>query len=494
MHNRMKSFYITTAIDYPNGNPHMGHAYEKVITDAYARWYRACGIETFFLTGTDENGQKLVKSAEAEKKSTQAYVDENVVAFRSLCTRLEVSIDDFIRTTEERHHRVAREVWERIEKKGDLYEGEYEGQYCLACEAFYTDTQTPEGKCPNHGTPLQKIKEKGFFFRLSSYAKWLEQMIEENPSFIAPEKARKEILQRLRGEPVRDLSVSRPNAGWGIPVPQNENFVMYTWFDALINYLTAVRESPRFEKFWPASMHVIGKDITWFHAVIWPAILKAADFQIPLQVYVHGMVLGDDGRKMSKSLGNGVDPKEVLEKVPVDSFRYYLLRAISSGEDGAFVTADLIARHNSELANDLGNLLSRVVKLAMKKIPSPISLSGVKAPVDIENIFLRMSEAMNRREHSKALDILWSGIHETNLFITRSEPWKLADGSEDLRRVLGGSLLAINGFGNLIRAFLPEVSRNILKALGTEAVNLGQLSEVQTFNLQDPGVLFPKIQ
>jgi methionyl-tRNA synthetase len=490
----MKSFYITTAIDYPNGRPHMGHAYEKIVTDVYARWYRRLGVETRFLTGTDENGQKLVKSAEAVRQGVQAYVDENVLHFKELCERLQISNDDFIRTTEQRHHQVASELWSRIEKNGDLYEGEYEGQYCIACEAFYTETQSPQGLCPSHGTSLQKIKEKGYFFRLSKYVDWIEQHIQSHPHFINPERSRKEMLQRLRAEPVRDLSVSRPNTGWGIPIPGHPQYVMYTWFDALINYLTAVRSEPLYSKFWPASCHVIGKDITWFHAIIWPCMLKAADIAPPDQIYVHGMVLGEDGRKMSKSLGNGVDPIEVLNLFPLDSFRYYLLRAIPSGSDGAFVTADLKARHNSELANDLGNLLSRVVKLAAKKLEQSLEVDIRCCPGDVVKLREEMSKAMDRREHHLALELLWKFIGELNLFITRREPWKLEAQSTELREVLGGALVGILAVAQLLEPFMPLSSDKILKSLGIEATSGMNVGEKSSFRLQDPEMLFPKMQ
>lgn len=325
----------------------MGHAYEKVVSDVYARWYRLIGRDVFFLTGTDENGQKLVKAAESAKQQTLPYVDSQVLHFKKLCQSLHISNDDFIRTTEQRHIDTCQALWQKLEKKGDIYFGEYEGQYCLACESFYTDLQAPDGKCPVHGSALELVKEKGFFFKLSAYSDWVKNYIESHPDILCPASVRKEMLNRISKEPIRDLSISRPSAGWGIPVPGASDYVMYTWFDALINYYTAVQPSER-AKYWPADIHVIGKDIVWFHTVIWLSMLKALDLPLQKQVYVHGMVLGQDGRKMSKSLNNGVDPLWVLEKFPIDSFRYYLLRAIPSGMDGAFVTADLLARHNNE--------------------------------------------------------------------------------------------------------------------------------------------------
>lgn len=487
-------FYITTAIDYPNGAPHMGHAYEKVVADTYARWARFLGQDVFFLTGTDENGQKLVKAAQVENKSTAAYVDEQVAHFKKLCVDLEISQDDFIRTTEPRHHRCAQDLWKVLESKGDIYFGEYDGHYCLACEAFYTELQAPDGKCPVHGTALERMKEKGFFFRLSAYASWIREYIEKTPGFVVPESAKKEMLNRIDKEPVKDLSVSRPNAGWGIPVPGHEDFVMYTWFDALINYYSAHYKTER-AHYWPATMHVIGKDITWFHTVIWPCLLKAAGVALPKQVYVHGMVLGQDGRKMSKSLNNGVDPLTVIQRFPVESFRYYLLRAIPSGLDGAFVTEDLRKRHNSELANDYGNLLMRVVKLAMKKVGPEFTNKSYSPVFNWTRLGSSMAECMQAREHHRALDALWAAINEVNLYLNDKAPWKMQGTDPAFSEVIYHSLYSLHCFGSLLQAFMPKVSEATLKSLGTQARGLKGLEfGVQSFHLEEPPILFAKIE
>ncbi|HRK03159.1 MAG TPA: methionine--tRNA ligase, partial [Oligoflexia bacterium] len=343
-----KNFYITTAIDYPNGAPHMGHAYEKIITDAYARWARSSGLETYFLTGTDENGQKLAKSAEELNVPTRKFVDDNAEIFKKLCSELKISNDDFIRTTESRHSKVVGEFWRKLEKNGDVYFDRYSGLYCLACETFYTETQASDRLCPEHKTKLELLEEEGYFFKMSKYEKWIKEFLTGNPAFVAPSEARNEIVSRLNSEPLKDLSISRPNKGWGIPVPGNDKFVVYTWFDALINYYSAVVGTSH-ENYWPADLHVIGKDIGWFHTVIWPIMLHALGIPTPAQVYIHGMVLSEDGRKMSKSLGNGVDPFDVLKTYPLDSFRYFMLRSIPSGGNGRFSMKDLNQRHVSEL-------------------------------------------------------------------------------------------------------------------------------------------------
>lgn len=472
----------------------MGHAYEKIVADVYARWYRLLGREVFFLTGTDENGQKLVKAAEAEKTATQTYVDSQVEHFRRLCKDLLISNDDFIRTTEPRHHKTAQEIWKKLEAKGDIYAGNYEGQYCLACESFYTELQAADQKCPVHGTKLDLVKEKGLFFKLSSYADWVRAYISDNDTFMAPVSARKEMLNRIDKEPIRDLSISRPNAGWGIPIPGHEDFVMYTWFDALINYYSAVNQRDRLSK-WPADMHIIGKDITWFHAVIWPCILKAADLALPKQIYVHGMVLGEDGKKMSKSLGNGVDPKLIIDKFPIDSFRYYLLRAIPSGLDGAFVTADLMARHNNELANDYGNLLMRVIKLGMKKLGAEVSPHLGKGQFDFTNLGAKMTEAMEAREHHRALELLWSAVNEVNLYLTAREPWKLEGTDPQFKEIIYNALYGIHCFGILVGPFMPNVGEKTLQTIGTANSGLsGLVYGSHQFKLQNPEALFPKFE
>lgn len=491
-----KSFYITTAIDYPNGKPHIGHAYEKIVTDAYARWFRLLKRDVYFLTGTDENGQKLVKAAEAEGLETKTFVDQQVDQFRSLCKKLEISNDDFIRTTEKRHIDVVHELWKRLADRDQVYFGQYEGSYCLNCEAFYTELQAPDGVCPHHNTELEKVKEDGYFFKLGEHADWIQSHIEKNPQFIRPERARKEILQRIAKEPVKDLSISRPNTGWGIPVPDNSEHVIYTWFDALINYLSAVKTDPLFDRFWPANMHVIGKDIVWFHSVIWPCMLKAAELPLPEQIYVHGMLLGPDGRKMSKSSGNVVDPKDVFDQYPLDSCRYYILRAIPSGMDGAFIVEDLVNRHNNELANDFGNLLMRVTKLTKKKMGDLVSSQDVEQEFSFDGVLEKMSEQMEQRDHHKALDTLWSKIQELNLYVTKKEPWRMEPESQDFRTCVYNALFGLQCISILIGPFLPQISSLSLEILGAPQADLDSLQKFggADFQLGEPKMLFPKIE
>lgn len=495
---KSERFYITTAIDYPNGDPHLGHAYEKVVTDSYARWYRLIGNEVFFVTGTDENGQKLLKAAEKAGQKPMAFVDENVAKFRKLCADLNIINSDFIRTTEKRHKLVVDDMWLRLKANGDIYLDRYSGNYCLACEAFYTDSQAKDGKCPVHETGLTHMEEEGYFFKLSRYQDWIIQFIEEHVDFIYPSSARSEILSRLKGEKIIDLSISRPNQGWGIPVPGDEKHVIYTWFDALINYLAATiyteGEQPRPGKsWWPADVHVVGKDIAWFHTVIWPAMLKSAGYDIPKQVYVHGMVLGADGKRMSKSLGNGADPSDVMSRFQVDSFRYYLLKAISSGQDGTFAVTDLIRTHNAELANEFGNLLMRVLKLSETNLGKKVSPSK---NVDFKSeVFEETSKFMDQREHHRAIASIWSGIRKLNAYINAEEPWKKKNDKAALHRIMYTALLNLNHVTFLLQPFIPASAEKALKMLGAvggakEILNL----ESVEFNLAEGVALFPRIE
>lgn len=495
--NGKPQFYLTTAIDYPNGDPHLGHAYEKIVTDCYARWNRLLGKKVFFLTGTDDNGQKLSKSAEKAGVSTAKFVDSNVVKFRQLCKDLEITCDDFIRTSEPRHHQIVHQFWNRLKENGDIFLDRYQGNYCIACESFYPESQAKDKLCPVHETELTYMEEDGYFFKLSRYQEWIIQYIEANETFIFPTSIRTEILSRLKGEKLLDLSISRPNQGWGIPVPGDDQNVIYTWFDALINYLTATllqedgKTKPG-ENWWPADMHVIGKDIAWFHTVIWPAMLKSAGYDLPKQVYVHGMVLGADGKRMSKTLGNGVDPQECLRLYPVDSFRYYLLKAIPSGQDGAFATTDLIRAHNTELANEYGNLIMRVIKLSASNLGTSIE----PAP-DVMfklNLFEDVSKHMNDREHHRALAAIWTGVRKLNAFINTEEPWKKKDDKAALHKIMYTSLLNLNLVSTLLLPFIPESAKKALAMLGGQGeVEAVFALQAISFQLQSESPLFPRI-
>ncbi|MCY4644513.1 MAG: methionine--tRNA ligase [Bacteriovoracales bacterium] len=490
---KRNSFYITTAIDYPSGRPHIGHAYEKIVTDFYARWNRLNGKKTHYLTGTDENGQKLIRSAEKEGRETLDYVDERVEEFRALCTRLHISHDDFIRTTEDRHRKVCRSLWEKLAQKDEIYFDEYSGQYCYDCENFYTNSQAPEGKCPHHGKPLVEKKEEGYFFKLSRYRERLVEHIKRHPEFISPNHARKEVLSRLEDEELRDLAISRPNEkGWGIPVPGDDRFVMYTWFDAVINYYAALSDEQK-SIFWPAHCHVIGKDIVWFHTVIWPAILMGCALPLPLKVYVHGMVLAHDGQKMSKSLDNVIDPWEMTERYPIDSFRYYMLRAISASGDGRFSERDLCQRHNGELGDDLGNLVFRVIKFSLKKGTTVLTQDGLNQELFFETMAQKFSDYVDRYEHNKAIDALWESIRKANQYFNNAAPWKIKDDPQRVNEILCNCLHALHVFCFFLSPVMPEKMKTICGYLGVslEENPLGHFDGV-TFTLTEPQVIFSK--
>ncbi len=487
-------FYCTTAIDYPNGRPHIGHAYEKIVTDAYYRWYKLLGYNSRFLTGTDENGQKLIESAKAAGKDTLEFVNENVEIFKELCTKANISYDDFIRTTEKRHEDTCSDIWKSLEAKNLIYHGSYAGDYCISCETFYTELQAPDGICPEHHRPLERKEEEGFFFKLSEYQDWIITYLEENPEFITPKAKYNEILSRLKGDDLRDLAISRPNQGWGVRVPGNDNFVMYTWFDALINYYSALDEKTK--ENWPADLHVIGKDILWFHSVIWPCILKAAEISLPKQVYVHGMVLAEDGKKMSKSLGNVVDPFDMLEKYPTDSFRYYMLRNISANADGKFSEDELVTKHNSELGNDYGNLLMRIIKLARKVLPeTTFKANGLTQDIKIDEYLNEAKVFMDKREHNKALDKIWELVNFLNQYINDKEPWKYKKEPEQFSQIAFNCFYGIGAATILLSPFLPEVSQKAFTYLGTNMdINNILDFDKHTFELKSPEALFPKIE
>ena len=489
----MSTFYITTAIDYPNGTPHVGHLYERLVADCYARWNRYIGNKVHFLTGTDENGQKLQIAAEAAgQPDTLSYVSGNVSAFKKLLSEFEISNDDFIRTTEQRHADTVNWIWETLVKKGDIYFGHYTGNYCFDCEAFYPDNQAPDGHCPNHGKPLVQVEEKGYQFKMSAYGEWITSYIESNKDFIFPSSAREEMLGRLRGEELRDLAISRPNKGWGIPVPNDKEHVIYTWFDALINYYVPIFTGQWSKDVWPASMHVIGKDITWFHAVIWPIMLKASHLDLPKQIHVHGMVVAEDGKKMSKSLGNTIDPFQIKSLFPLDSIRYGFLRGISSGRDGRIGISILTERHNNELANEFGNMVSRCIKLTQKRLGSEIS--PIDLQFDLSAISQVVFDEMKLNQHHKSLDAIWGGVSRINIFLNEVEPWRIKDDDAKFYKTMYTCLHGIYVLSSLLKPFLPNASDRVLNWLGMPASETFRTQfDCPKFTLSDPEPLFARI-
>jgi methionyl-tRNA synthetase len=462
----MKKFFISTAIDYPSGRPHLGHVLEKIQADVIARYKRLQDLDVHFSTGTDEHGFKIQRNAEQSNKTPQEFVDEMSGIFKDLCKTLNISNDDFIRTTERRHIKVVQEIFDRIYKKGDIYKGKYKGFYCVECETYYLPKDLKDGKCPVHKNLLEEIEEETYFFKMSKYQKPLVEHIQNNKNFIIPETRRNEILNRLK-EPLQDLSISRKNVKWGIPLPLDKNFTLFVWVDALINYLSTIDyPNEKFKKFWPADMHVIGKDIIWHHTVIWGSLLLSAGLDLPRTVFAHGFVTSK-GEKMSKSVGNIIDPFELVKKYGTDPIRYYLLREIPTFEDGDFSIKRFEERYNSDLANGLGNLVARVLTPASK-----LKIKNQKLKVNddigekIKNIKENYDKLMQEFQLYEALEEVWKLIKWCDGYIEQEKPWQIKD-SKKLEQILSDLLYCLSEIADLIAPFLPETSEKIKEQIRT---------------------------
>jgi methionyl-tRNA synthetase len=470
-------YYITTAINYANGWPHMGHAYEALTADMFARYHRLLGKDVYFLTGDDEHGQKIADVAKGEGLKPIEICDRYALGFQALNKRLNVSSDAYIRTTASAHKAVAQAIWKTCKENGDIYLDRYEGWYLVREERFITDQEAEElnFKDPGTGKPLTKMSEPSFFFRLSKYQNAVIRLIEENEYFIQPRQYRTEILGRLRAIEMRDLSISRGTFEWGIPCPEKEvdgkKHVMYVWFDALINYMSGVSAndpSKPLSRFWPADTHIIGKDISWFHAVIWPSMLLSAGMQLPKSIVVHGFMAGPDGRKMSKSYGNGVDPHDVLDKYPCDTVRWYLCRASSYGDDVKFSEASMKLMHNADLCDNLGNLVNRAVSLCGGEVPE---FTGVPVPLpfDLAELKASIRGAFEQHRLSDAADLTVRACNATNKWIADLEPWKMkGDDQQALRTACLRILLeAVYVLAHFFAPFIPHAAEAIFKKLRT---------------------------
>jgi methionyl-tRNA synthetase len=504
------NFYVTTPIYYPNGVPHIGHAYNALASDTIARFERLDGKDVFFLTGTDEHGLKMQQTAEKEGITTRELATRNSQVFRDLWSALGISNDDFIRTTEPRHHRASEEMWRRLEASGDIYLDTYAGWYSVRQEGFFDEKETSVGEDGVRreplGSPVEWVEEESYFFRLSAYGDRLLAHYEAQPDFILPPERRNEVVSFVKSG-LRDLSISRTTFDWGVKVPGNERHVMYVWLDALTNYITAVGfpdENNERWRFWPADVHVIGKDILRFHAVYWPAFLLSAGLPLPKRVFAHGFLL-NRGEKMSKSVGNVVDPFGMAEAYGVDAMRYFFLREVPFGQDGSYSHSAIVNRINSELANDLGNLAQRSLSMVGKHCEAKVPTPGAFSAADLEMLaaadalYAKSRDAMSEQAIHQMLAAIWQVVADANRYFAAQEPWALR--KSDFKRmetVLYVTAEVLRQIGILIQAVMPESSGKLLDLLGVaaEARAFAQLGEagrlVPGTALPTPQGVFPR--
>ena len=475
---RPRVFYLTTPIYYVNATPHLGHAYTTIIADAMARYHRLAGDDVRFLTGTDEHGDKIAQAAAKANMLPQAYTDRISAAFRQTWQRLGITNDDFIRTTEERHTTIVQQILQALWDSGEIYLGKYGGNYCFGCERFYTEKEIVDGKCPDHQTPLTWIEEENYFFKMSKYQAWLIELIEGRPDLIRPERYRNEILGFLR-EPLQDLSISRPKRRleWGIPLPFDDKYVTYVWFDALINYVSALGKpgGETFNRYWPHVEHLIGKDILKPHAIYWPCMLKAAGLEVFHRLDVHGY-WNIGGGKMSKSIGNVVEALALTDTYGHDAFRYFLMREMTFGLDADFTEEALVGRLNADLANDLGNLVSRATTLIVNnggvpRVPADPELDELERQIRdrLPRVLEGVDEAMAEFAFQRALARIWELISLLNGYVDVSKPWELAKnpaGRSRLERVLYVLAESLRFLGIVLAPFLPDAASKIRRAVG----------------------------
>ncbi|MFH1852523.1 MAG: methionine--tRNA ligase [Candidatus Neomarinimicrobiota bacterium] len=498
-----QKFYITTPIYYVNDRPHIGHAYTTILADVLARYHRTAGTDTFFLTGLDEHGQKVQQAAASRGIAPQEHCDSMAPHFLELWDKLHIRYDDFIRTTEKRHHSVVQRVLQQVYDAGDIYHGEYGGFYCVGCERFYTEKELEDGNCPQHRKPLEYITEKNYYFRMGKYQQTLIDYIHANPEFIQPEHRKNEILGFLRQD-LGDLCISRPKArmSWGIDLPFDNDYVTYVWFDALLNYVTAPGygvDDKKFAKWWPADYHLIGKDILTTHAVYWPTMLFSAGIPQPRTIFAHGWWLTGDA-KMSKSLGNIVNPLDLIDRFGVDPVRYYLMREMVLGQDASFTPESFIKRYNSDLANDFGNLLSRVSQLINKNFDGIVPEPGVATTAEQEvldtaaSIGEKIRDSIEKMRLNEAIEEILQFVRGVNRYLEQTAPWKLVRTDKSAAgRVLYTAAEALRIAAVLLSPVMPNRTAIVLETLGASGFDLTWGVLQAGTKLQPHESLFPRI-
>lgn len=503
-----KKFYITTPIYYPSANFHIGHCYTTIAADAIARFKRLLGYDVFFQTGTDEHGAKIAQKAAETGVTPKEYVDKIIENAKDLWQSLDISYDYFIRTTDESHKKSVQAIFKQLYNQGDIYKGKYKGLYCVPCESFWTETQLIDGKCPDCGREVKEVTEEAYFFKLSKYQDKLLDLYEKNSNFILPISRKNELVNNFIKPGLEDLCVSRTSVKWGIPVDFDPKHVIYVWIDALSNYITSLgypnKDSELFKKYWPADIHLVGKEITRFHAIIWPALLMALGIDTPKQVFGHGWLVINGG-KISKSLGNYKDPREYISSYGIDAVRYFVLREVPFGADGTFSEEALINRTNADLVNNLGNLVNRTVSMAHKYFNGKIENKKISENYDnelkevVNNLDKVLIEKMDGLKINEALDELFEIFRKCNKYIDESTPWVLAkeeDKKDRLETVLYNLLESIRVATVYLQAYLPDTASKIFKTLNTDKkdYNNKSFNEDNSYNLSEATHLFDRIE